>query len=185
MRSHLDNHHEAHWVEAGLRCRFKMQVGLLRLVTQYDHFDPLPQADLQEVPMNTRNEDVVRLYIEGLWNDLRYELIEQILAPDVVAHAADGTQEYRRERFRQVIPYLRSAFPDLHLSIEEMITDGDRVAFRLRARGTHTGEAFGIAPSGKALDLPEWFFMRLSDGKIAEYWYLRDHALLHRQLTQN
>jgi steroid delta-isomerase-like uncharacterized protein len=131
-----------------------------------------------------QNKEVVRLYIEGLWNDLRYELIEQILAPDVVAHAADGTQELGRERFRQVIPYLRTVFPDLHLTIEEMVAEGDRVAFRLRAKGTHKGEGFGVAPSGKTLDLAEWFFMRLVEGKIVEYWYLRDHALLRQQLTE-
>jgi|688.fasta_scaffold410566_2 steroid delta-isomerase-like uncharacterized protein len=133
---------------------------------------------------SVQNKEVVRLYIEGLWNDLRYELIEQILAPDVVAHAADGSQELGRERFRQVIPYLRTVFPDLHLTIEEMVAEGDRVALRLRAKGTHKGEGFGVAPSGKALDLAEWFFMRLVDGKIVEYWYLRDHALLRQQLTE-
>ena len=132
----------------------------------------------------TQNKEVVRLYIEGLWNELRYELIEQILASDVVANAADGTQEVGRERFRQVIPYLRTVFPDLYLTIEEMVAEGDRVALRLRAKGTHKGEGFGISPSGKTLDLAEWFFMRLSDGKIIEYWYLRDHALLRQQLTQ-
>lgn len=132
-----------------------------------------------------RNKEIVRLYIDGLWNNLQYELIEQVLDSDVVAHAADGTEEVGRERFRQVIPSIRNALPDLHLAIEEMVAEGDRVAVRLRATGTHKGELFGIAPFGRVLDVPEWFFFQLSDGKIVEYWYLRDHALIQRQLTQN
>lgn len=67
--------------------------------------------------------------------------------------------------------------------IEEMTAEGDRVALRLRARGTHKGEAFGMAPSGRIIDLPEWFFFRLSDGKIVESWYLRDHAQLFNQMV--
>jgi predicted ester cyclase len=80
-----------------------------------------------------QNKKVVRLYIDGLWNELRYDLIEQVLAPGVVAHAADGTQELGRERFRQVIPTIRNAFPDLHLAIDEIVAEGDRVAVLVRA----------------------------------------------------
>lgn len=143
---------------------------------------PVLAQPLDEQPK--RNKEVVRQYIDGLWNNLRYELIEQVLAPNVVAHAADGTQEVGRERFREVIPRIRNGVPDLHLAIEEMVAEGDRVAVRLRTTGTHKGELFGVAPSGRVLDFPEWFFFRLSDGKIVEYWYLRDHALIQRQLTQ-
>ena len=102
-----------------------------------------------QTAQDEHNKEIVRLYVEGLWNDLQYDLIEQVLAEDVVAHAADGTQEHGRERFREVIPMLRKSFPDLYLDIEEMIAEGDRVALRLRVNGTHLGEAFGYGPTGK------------------------------------
>jgi len=129
-----------------------------------------------------RNKDVVRRYTEELWNNLQYDLIDQVLASDVLAHAPDGTQEQGNQRFRQVIPYLRTAFPDLHISIEKMIAEDDHVAVRLRVKGTHQGDFAGMAPTGKVFEFPEWFFLRLWDGKIVEYWYLRDQEGLLQQL---
>ena len=131
-----------------------------------------------------RNKHIVRLYIEELWNNLQYDLIDQILAPDLLVHAPDGTQELGNQRYRQVIPYLRTAFPDFHLSIEQVIAEGDSIAFRLVVTGTHKGEFAGLAPTGKALKIPEWFFMRLWDGKIVESWVLRDWYGLLQQLQQ-
>ena len=139
----------------------------------------------QEFVVQTeRNKHIVRLYIEELWNNLQYDLIDQILAPNLLVHAPDGTQERGNQRYRQVIPYLRTAFPDLHLSIEQVIAEGDSVAFRLGVTGTHKGEFAGLAPTGRVLEIPEWFFMRLWDGKIVESWYLRDQEGLLKQLGQ-
>ena len=131
-----------------------------------------------------RNKHIVRLYIEELWNNLQYDLIDQILASNLLVHAPDGAQERGNQRFRQLIPYLRTAFPDLHLSIEQVIAEGDSVALRVRVTGTHQGEFAGFAPTRKALEFPEWFFMRLWDGKIVESWYLRDQEGLLQQLRQ-
>jgi steroid delta-isomerase-like uncharacterized protein len=136
-----------------------------------------------DVPAVQRtNKEVVRRYVEELWNGQRVELVDQVLTPDVVAHAGDGSLEHGNQRFRQVIPMVRQAFPDLHITIEALVAEGDQVAARLRMRGTHKGRLFGIEPAGRPLDLPEWFFFRLADGKIAEYWYLRDYVELRRQL---
>ena len=63
-----------------------------------------------------RNKVIVRRYIEELWNDLQFDLVDEILAPDLVSHNPNGTLEHGNQRFRQVIPRLRTAFPDLHLT---------------------------------------------------------------------
>jgi steroid delta-isomerase-like uncharacterized protein len=131
-----------------------------------------------------RNKDVVRRYTEELWNNLQYDLIDQVLASDVLAHAPDGTQEQGNRRFRQVIPYLRTAFPDLHMTIEQMIAEDDHVAVRLRVTGTHQEDFAGMPPTGKVFAFPEWVFLRLWNGKIVEYWYLRDQERLLQQLRQ-
>ncbi len=145
------------------------------------HLSPAAtQAPASEI---VRNKEVVRLYINELWNNLRYELVEEILSPDLVSHASDGSVERGNQRFRQVIPLVRQAFPDLNLIIEEMVAEGDRVALRLRITGTHQGEFAGIAPTNNRVDVPEWFFIRLADGKIVETWYLRDQQMLLQQLT--
>jgi predicted ester cyclase len=139
-----------------------------------------PQTPSRHVERD--NKEVVTEYIDGLWNQLRYDLIDQVLSPTVVAHASDGTNERGSQRFHQVIPAVRSAFPDLHLTIEEMLAEGDRVAVRLRINGTHEGDFADLAPTHRRIDVQEWFFFRLADSRIVEYWYLRDQEGLLRQL---
>jgi steroid delta-isomerase-like uncharacterized protein len=156
--------------------------GALLICTTAAAIRPTAASAQQPADVQRANKEVVRRYVEELWNGQRFELIDQVLTPDVVAHAVDGSVELGNQRFRQVIPRIRQAFPDLQLTIEEVVAEGDRVALRLRASGTHKGTLFGIEPSGRHLDQPEWFFFRLAGGKIAEYWYLRDHAEWRRQL---
>src|ERR1044072_3736899 len=93
------------------------------------------------------NKEVVKRYVDGLWNQLRYELIDQVFVPEVVAHAPNGMEERGSQRFHQVIPAVRKAFPDLHLTIDDVLAEGDRVAVRLRITGTHEGEFAGMAPT--------------------------------------
>jgi hypothetical protein len=76
------------------------------------------------------------------------------------------------------------AFPDLHVSLDELIEEGDRVFVRSTLTGTHDGEYKGIAPTGRnvAADCAEVF--RISEGKIVGYWCLMNVAGLMRQLTE-
>lgn len=129
-----------------------------------------------------RNKEIIRRYIDEVWNGQQFALIDEILAPDLVCHEPDGTDVQGNQRFRQVIPMLRKAFPDLHLTIEELVAQEDRVAFQLTIRGTHEGEFAGIAPTHKRVTATEMFIMRLSGERIVEYWYVRDQAGLIRQL---
>jgi predicted ester cyclase len=84
---------------------------------------------------------------------------------------------------RGCMSYLE-AFPDLHISLDELIAEDDRVFVRSTMTGTHDGEYKGIAPTGRnvASDCAEVF--RLSDGKIVGYWCLMNVAGLMRQLTE-
>jgi len=131
-----------------------------------------------------RNKEIVRRYIEELWNGQQFELIDEILAPDLLSHNPDGTDEQGNQRFLQVIPGVRKAFPDLHLTIEDMVAEEDRVAYRLTIRGTHEGEFAGVAPTHKRVTATEMFIMRLSGGRIIESWYVRDQEGLIRQLRE-
>ena len=78
--------------------------------------------------------------------------------------------------------YLRTAFPDRVDVIEQVIADGDRVGLLFRVTATHTGNFFGIAPTGKRVDVYEVAFLRLADGQMVEGWFMMDEAELLRQL---
>lgn len=78
--------------------------------------------------------------------------------------------------------YLRAAFPDRVDVIEQVIADGDRVGLLFRVTGTHTGNFFGIAPTGKRVDVYEVALLRIVNGQMVEGWYMMDEAELLRQL---
>jgi steroid delta-isomerase-like uncharacterized protein len=92
-------------------------------------------------------------------------------------------QKMREAVTRGCMTYL-DAFPDLHIAVDEMIAEDDRVFVRSTMTGTHDGEYKGIAPTGRniATDCAEVF--RLEDGKIVGYWCLTNVAGLMRQLTE-
>ena len=76
----------------------------------------------------------------------------------------------------------RQAFPDLHVTVEDLIAEGDRVAARLRFRGTHLGELDGIAPTGRRVDCTGIVISRIEEGKIAEDWANFDDLGMMQQL---
>jgi predicted ester cyclase len=71
---------------------------------------------------------------------------------------------------KQALPMFRAAFPDMRLTEEDMIAEGDRVVDRVTVRGTHEGELMGVLPSGNPVEFMETHISRIADGKIVERW---------------
>jgi len=74
------------------------------------------------------------------------------------------------ETFKDTFTEAREAFPDLSVSVEDVMSEGDRVAARVTMRGTHRGEFQGIAPTGKRVEIKAIDMFRISGGKIVEHW---------------
>ena len=87
-----------------------------------------------------------------------------------------------RDGFRQYMMTVRTAFPDFHNTVEELIAEGDKVVARLTYRGTHRGQLFGFAPTGKAVTYSGVAVFHIERGKIVEGWVLGDTVGLMRQL---
>lgn len=77
---------------------------------------------------------------------------------------------------------LFAAFPDLTMTADDTIVEGDKVAIRARATGTHQGELMGIPATGRAVDVPLIDIMRFRDGQIIEHWGIVDNAAMMEQL---
>ncbi len=77
---------------------------------------------------------------------------------------------------------LRTAFPDLHFTIEELVAEGDTVAGRLTMSGTHQGPLMGIPPTGRSVRQDHMHFVRFRDGKAIEHWGVRDELGMMQQL---
>ena len=84
--------------------------------------------------------------------------------------------------FKQINTMLRAAFPDLRLTVEEMVSEGDRVSVRFTARSIHQGEFWGAPPPGSRVAWEVISIVRLAGGKIAERWSQSDVASLRQQL---
>jgi steroid delta-isomerase-like uncharacterized protein len=77
---------------------------------------------------------------------------------------------------------LRTSFPDLTITIEDLIAEGDKVVTRLTARGTHQGTFRGIAPTGRVVSWTGIRIFRIAEGKIVEHWANWDDLSLLQQL---
>jgi len=110
--------------------------------------------------------------------------IDEFIEPDVVISTplplpldVTGAQA-----FKLVFAMLHRAYPDLHVAVEDLIAEGDKVVGRQVVTGTHQGEHMGIPPTGKAVTYNEIFILRFVNGRIAETWGVVDVLAQMRQL---
>jgi steroid delta-isomerase-like uncharacterized protein len=128
------------------------------------------------------NRAIFRRYIEEVWNRTNLELADEIF-DRYISHQPDGSTLKRGpEDVKRFVGEFHAAFPDLHLSIEDQIAEGDKVVTRVTVRGTHQGEFRGMAPTGKAIELKGVTIFRFSpEGKVVESWDSYDQLSLMRQ----
>jgi steroid delta-isomerase-like uncharacterized protein len=91
--------------------------------------------------------------------------------------------QHGRDMWRQGFEMMKHAFPDLQAHIEDIVAAEDKVAVRLRFRGTHRGEFLGIPATGRTIEYVSHEFYRIADGLIAEEWICSDTATLLGQLS--
>jgi steroid delta-isomerase-like uncharacterized protein len=131
--------------------------------------------------MSERNKAQVRRVIDEIYNRGDLAVVDELAASDLVIHVSSG--EIRgREGGKQYVLALRTGFPDLHLTVEDQIAEGDMVVTRWTARGTHTGEFQSIPATGKAIRVAGTDIDRVIDGKSVECWAHVDELGLMQQL---
>jgi steroid delta-isomerase-like uncharacterized protein len=105
------------------------------------------------------------------------------ITPDFIINLAELPEPMRgQDAWRQNFETMKRAFPDVQVHIEDIFAAQDKVAVRVRIRGTHTGEFLGIPATGRIVDYVSHEFYRIADGLIAEEWICSDMATLLRQL---
>jgi steroid delta-isomerase-like uncharacterized protein len=133
--------------------------------------------------MSEPNKNVMRRLIEEVWNKGNASVADELCAPNCIHHDP-ATPEIGRgpEGEKKTMQLYRGAFPDLRLTIEELIAEGEFVVCRWTSRGTHKGELNGIAPTGKQTQVTGITVARMTNGKMAESWVNWDALGLMRQL---
>ena len=116
------------------------------------------------------NKDVIRRFVEEIPNLGNVGMTEELLTDDFVLHFPNMPDVKGSEAFKDIPSAIRTAFPDLVETIEELVAEGDLVVERMGFRATHRGEFMGVAPTGKPVSWTAIAIYRLEEGRIAERW---------------
>lgn len=136
--------------------------------------------------MNDPKQLIYR-FVEELWNERRLEVADAIFAEDCVTHQlrsgapADAVPR-GPDAIKEHVAGWTNSFPDLRFTIEQMLSEGDRVVMQLLMEGTQQGAWLGIPPSGKKVQIQMFTIHRVVRGKIVEDWVLVESLGLFQQL---
>ena len=127
------------------------------------------------------NKEIVRRYQEA-YNSSNFDALDEVVAADVLTPNIISNMPRGLEGAKLVHQKTLTGMPDYHTAIEDLIAEGDKVVARVRITGTHTGNFYGIAPTGKHIDLSGIYIVRIADGKIVEHWGEENGSEVLRQL---
>jgi steroid delta-isomerase-like uncharacterized protein len=131
------------------------------------------------------NKELIHRWFDEVWNNGNEAVIDELLDADAeptdLMHAdAEGLRG--PDAFRPFYHMVRHAFPDLHIKIEDMVAEDDRVAVRCSMRGTHAGDGMGMPATQRPVAISGMFMCRIKDSRIVEAWNNVDMMSLFQQI---
>jgi steroid delta-isomerase-like uncharacterized protein len=129
-----------------------------------------------------RTDSLIRRMFENAFNQGTFAVVDELVAPDGVTHTPSWGMPNTRQGLKQLIAMFRTAFPDLHCTVEDEISAGDKVAAHWTIRGTHKGPVLGNRPTNRPIVVQGIIFARIESGRIAEGWALLDQMGMLQQL---
>jgi steroid delta-isomerase-like uncharacterized protein len=130
---------------------------------------------LGAMPQSTEaNKALMRRWIEEGHNNRNLSVADELYDPAFVWHLAPVGEIRGTEALKQLIKSLHTAFPDWHITVEELVAESDKVTTHWRATGTHQGEFMGVAPTGKQVTTSGIIIGRIAGGKFVEAWEVWD-----------
>jgi steroid delta-isomerase-like uncharacterized protein len=118
--------------------------------------------------MSTENVALARRWFEEVWNGRRTDTIDELLTEESVSYSEAGPLRGPEEFKTRAHAVFLSAFPDLRLSVEGTVAEGDQVVVRWAATGTHAGDALGFPATGRPVAFRGMTWIRFRDGKMVE-----------------
>jgi predicted ester cyclase len=124
-------------------------------------------------------------WFEEVWNQGREAAIDELMSPNTKGHGLrgpDGNEIDGMAAFKSFHKTFRSAFPDIHIKVEDTVTEGDKTVARCVVTGRHTGGSLGKTPTGKPVKFTGMCMVRVKDGKIIESWNNFDFMAMYQQM---
>jgi predicted ester cyclase len=128
------------------------------------------------------NKTLIRRFYEEVFNKRNLAALDDFYAPEHVDHTLPPGLPVGPEGTKLAIATMLEGFPDLHITLEDMIAEGDKVVIRFTTHGTQQGTLGGISPTGKQVAVSTIEIARIADGKIVEDWGLDDRLGMLQQL---
>ena|ERR1700682_1982749 len=127
---------------------------------------------------------LIHRWFDEVWNQGREETVDELFAPDGIGHGlGEGIADVNGPAgFKVFLRNMRSAFPDVHIGIEDTIVHESKAVVRVVLEGTHLGEGLGLPPTGRRVSITGVVIVRVAGGQIAEGWNSWDQLGLLRQL---
>jgi len=135
--------------------------------------------------MSATATTVAHRWFEEVWNQKREAAIDELMAADAMVHGItdpDGNQVRGPAAFKPVFRHFCAAFPDIRITVEDAVVDGDKVAVRCSVTGTHSGPGVVASPTNKPISFTGMCFVRIENGRIAEGWNNFDFLAMYQQL---
>ena len=134
--------------------------------------------------MSANNKALVHRWFEEVWNQGREATIDELFAEDAVTRGlGESDLEVRGPaQFKIFFFNLRNSFPDMHITIEDTVAEGDKVVVRATIQGTHLGDGIGVPVTGRRIHIAGIFIIRLVNGKFVEAWNSWDQLGMLRQI---
>jgi len=122
--------------------------------------------------MSQQNIQLMQRWFQEIWNEGKTQTVFDLFASHGVARGqgGSGSELHGPEQFMLFVNIIRGAFPDIHVTLEDIFAVDDKVVIRWSATMTHTGDGVGVPPTGKKVRSTGISIARLQDGKIVEGW---------------
>jgi len=130
-------------------------------------------------------ESFVYRWFEEVWNQRSEDAIDEMFAADGIANGlndAEGNPVRGPEGFKTLHRAFLSAYPDLNITVQDTVCEGDKIAARCTVKATHAGEGLGIAATNQPIEFTGLTIVRIKDGKIVEAWNEFDFMKMYSQV---
>jgi predicted ester cyclase len=131
------------------------------------------------------NKALIQRYLDEVWGKGNIAAADQFLAPDYKRYLSPVAEPLHLDGQKQRLAGFRAAFPDIHITMEDMVAEGDYVVFRSTMRATHQGVFQGLPPTGRRVTVTLLDVIRIENGMFIEHWGGPDLFDLVKQMGAN
>jgi steroid delta-isomerase-like uncharacterized protein len=127
-------------------------------------------------------KEMAQRWYSEVMSEGKTEVIDELCAPDFLDHDPLPGSTADLAGLKDFVAQIRAAFPDMQVTADDIVAEGDRLAVRSTMRGTHEGDFMGIPGSGKKVEVSNYDFVRFENDQAAEHWGVIDSAALMEQI---